>query len=863
MIPMTLDTEVFGNLRDELQFSIKIHSKTFGGNTMKIEPVSHDPSIEEIHERKYYDNLIGYLEFKIREEDRKMQNTFRMDYETDKKIADANRRRYEAGGKYDPFDQDIICANNQLMWDSNTRKDAAKRIKDYIELMEEPYFGRIDYVSEEDKVVRRYIGLKTISDYVLSWRDPKVGAIYQNADQHVAKDDVLIALKREIRTAGRHYDGYTDLINQYHRIDSWHKKGSDKSGPDRVPTLPSGDQHLVRLLEEYRAKKQVHDIIKSIQQNQYKIISEQPERNILVNGCAGSGKSMVMYHRLSYLGYNHPELMKSERIYAITPSPMFTEEMKPLLHRLELDDIFNDTFTQLLDLIILRYQRKHGILNPYLYLSYSPSASTGDQENINTIVQKIMDASSRNEQKKYLLFCMEHAHKLLESRGFKGFSDITQERDCYNRIAENFRDPRFARKISSEQNILLPTDDPRRFYGKEVFTNNTFADVEAAAKRQYEEGRNRRRYRILTDHYRLFQETFSSQPKKSEHGTVSDLWRIFEKEETIVDLAMLIHVEALVRSVWKCYKEGRFGAESRHLSLYAFYYTAHQADETNVFADATIERICILKYLTEKFGALSNDKTFFFIDEFQNFNPSHIAVLKSVFPNAILNLYGDFDQRISQNGVSSTDELKPIGELSAFEIKENYRNAMEITQYINNVLHKRMIPIGLSGSVTEVSSGQCKYMKDGRTALIFANKKQLRQFQSKYGKSKEFQSVGDRTQKTNDDKILLLTVGQSKGLEFETVYAHPDGMTDNEKYVAFTRALANLFVVTGPLVSEAEESQENINIVTNQGKHIETDTILEVQRLLVQYNEMCISHRKQEEQLMQQITELQNKMLDN
>ena len=833
---------------------------------MVIEPVSQDPSVEEGREKAYYDRVVGYLKFMIDEFDRKIQTAFQYESEAHSLIADANRNRYESGGKYDPFDQDIIRANSLLSLKHGTIKDNERRIKKYIELLEEPYFGRIDYGHSDDAIVRSYVGRQDISDYVVDWRNQKAGQMYQNANHHVAVDDVFIALKREIRTNGGRYRGYSDIINQYHKVGFWHKKGGAEMDNGHSADVISGDTHLVRLLEEYRSKKQVHDIIKSIQQNQYKIIAEQPERNIVVNGCAGSGKSMVMYHRLSYLGYNHPELMKAERVYAITPSPMFTEDMKPLLHRLDLDEIFNGTFTQLLKKIILAYQRKYGILNPYLFLPYSQHTGDGSQDDISVTVQMITDKIATNEQKRYLLRCFEQANTFLRDRGFKDFSDCKQESDYYNCIAENFRDARFARKLSSEQNILLSPNDSRRFYGKEVFTDNTFADVETVAKRQFEEGSNKKRYKILTDHYRLFQETFSSQPKKSDQGIVRDLWRIFEKEDTIVDLAKLIHVEAMVRSAWKCHHEGRFGAENRHLSLYQFYYTAHPSEGPDAFADATVERVCILKYLSEKFGALSNEKTFFFIDEFQNFSPSHIAVLKSAFPNAILNLYGDLDQRISQYGVSSIDELKPLGEVAAFEIRENYRNAAEITQYINNVLHKDMMPIGLSGTVTEVSHEQCNYKKDGRTVVLFANRKSLRQFHSKCANPKSFQVVGDKQQKINYDKVLLLTVGQSKGLEFETVYVHPDDMSDNERYVAFTRALVNLIVVTVPTNSSAKDDCGSSTEVlvehrTNHEQDTRTDIAIEIQRLLTQYNELCISHREQEAQLMKQITDLQNKML--
>ena len=178
-----------------------------------------------------------------------------------------------------------------------------------------------------------------------------------------------------------------------------------------------------------------------------------------------------------------------------------------------------------------------------------------------------------------------------------------------------------------------------------------------------------------------------------------------------------------------------------------------------------------------------------------------------------------------------------------------------------------MMPIGLSGSVTEVTTEQCQYKKDERTAVIFANRKLLRQFHSQCTNPKNFQMAGDKQQKTNYDKILLLTVGQAKGLEFETVYVHSDGMSDNEKYVAFTRALMNLIVVTTPANATIGERQytSNQELVQNEtnNKNLEKiDPALELKRLLIQYNELCASHRAQEDQLMKQIIELQNTMID-
>ena len=44
-------------------------------------------------------------------------------------------------------------------------------------------------------------------------------------------------------------------------------------------------------------------------------------------------------------------------------------------------------------------------------------------------------------------------------------------------------------------------------------------------------------------------------------------------------------------------------------------------------------------------------------------------------------------------------------------------------------------------------------------------------------------------------QLNLMTIQDAKGLEFETVYVIDEGMSDNEKYVAYTRALNRLIVI--------------------------------------------------------------------
>lgn len=825
---------------------------------MKIEPVSPDVAIEDQRERQYYTGVMEYLKFMINEMEKKITIGHQMGYEADRIVRESNSARYASGGKYDPFDQGLIHANMLLSAKQGAIDEASRRIRNYKESLTDPYFGRVDYGSSDSALTRAYVGYRDIGDYVYDWRSTTAGKMYQNAQQHLAADDVFIALKRQIKTEGG-YGGYSDEINQYYRIGSWRKGSQDNSTSEGIIT---GDEHLIRLLEEYRSKKQIHDIVKSIQQNQYRIITEVPEKNILVNGCAGSGKSMVMYHRLSYLAYNYSDLMKADRIFAITPSPIFSEDVKPLLHKLELDEIFNGTYTQIIKSLILRYQRKRGILNPYLFFPYTKPNSETIEQNNSAIGQKLCKEIDTIKDEEFLSFCLDQANNVLRKYGFKDFSGCVSDQDFFRRLDENYHDERFLRKISVDQNILLPKDDPRRFYGKEIFTNNTFEDVVTVITRQFEKGENKKRHSILNHYFKLLQETFSAQPQKCETGTVTDLWTFFDRGEPLAALATLTHVERLIRSVLDYKKNYRVSEENTHLELYKFYYAVHFIHNSNdFFCNVTEERACALEYLAKKHGAISNEKTFFFIDEFQNFNIMRLAGLKCAFPNAIFNLYGDFDQRLTPYGISSVDELRPLGDWTPFEIRENYRNATEITEYINVALNKQMLPIGLSGSVMEVPAEHCEYKKMGRTVIIFPNSVLLAQFLSKHKKSNDFHRVLDQDTRWDDEKINLITVKQAKGLEFETVYVHATGMSGNERYVAYTRALENLVVVTSGKDTPSEGTQDKTKttlVQTTAG----ADEILEIKRLQSQYNELCRSHRTEEDLLLQKIQELQNRIFE-
>ena len=133
-----------------------------------------------------------------------------------------------------------------------------------------------------------------------------------------------------------------------------------------------------------------------------------------------------------------------------------------------------------------------------------------------------------------------------------------------------------------------------------------------------------------------------------------------------------------------------------------------------------------------------------------------------------------------------------------YRINENYRNAKEITEYINTNLGTNMRPIGVHGNVKILGIHECKFKTSGRTAILFDGDcskllKILNQKNIKFNKTFE-------NNKIMLNKINLLSILDSRGLEFETVYVwmpenDKDDMLNNKKYVAYTRALNELTIL--------------------------------------------------------------------
>lgn len=197
---------------------------------------------------------------------------------------------------------------------------------------------------------------------------------------------------------------------------------------------------------------------------------------------------------------------------------------------------------------------------------------------------------------------------------------------------------------------------------------------------------------------------------------------------------------------------------------------------------------------------VSSDR-FINIDEAQDLSVAEYQLLKNILgPRCIFNLYGDINQNVySYKGISNWADINFITD-RVYELNENYRNTLQITKFCNEEFGSSVYPIGISGkdvaeldlrSAIDSIVSEKKKQKNCRCAILYRYGVQAIRESLKLLLDENLVSWSS----VDEEHICVLSVEQAKGLEFDIVVAITDQMTENEKYIAYTRALDSLIVV--------------------------------------------------------------------
>ena len=95
------------------------------------------------------------------------------------------------------------------------------------------------------------------------------------------------------------------------------------------------------------ASSKMHEIASTIQKEQNILIRNEKFENTIVQGVAGSGKTSIAMHRVSYLLFKYRKQLKSEDILVLSPSELFADYIDEVLPALGEEKTFTTTFSNM------------------------------------------------------------------------------------------------------------------------------------------------------------------------------------------------------------------------------------------------------------------------------------------------------------------------------------------------------------------------------------------------------------------------------------------------------------------------------------------------------------------------------------
>ena len=223
--------------------------------------------------------------------------------------------------------------------------------------LNKPYFGRIVFREKDSGLTESlYIGrggvsVDPVQQQVVDWRAPVAAVYYENGlgeCRYAAPDGTEIDIDLKLK---RTYEIDNGKLKDY--FDS---------------EVISNDELLTKYLA--RNKQAVlSEIVSTIQKEQNEIIRRSPYHNIIVQGVAGSGKTTVAMHRISFILYNYAERFRPEDFYIVGSSRILLNYITGVLPDLDVHGVRQMTMEQLF--VRLLYEEWDG--KKYRIRTESPS----------------------------------------------------------------------------------------------------------------------------------------------------------------------------------------------------------------------------------------------------------------------------------------------------------------------------------------------------------------------------------------------------------------------------------------------------------------------------------------------------------
>ncbi|MEF7557471.1 RNA polymerase recycling motor HelD [Bacillus thuringiensis] len=662
-------------------------------------------------------------------------------------------------------------------------------------LKETPYFGRIDFLEENEREVDQlYLGIgsfydkETESFLVYDWRAP-ISSLYYDYSLGPAK-----------------YQAPADTISGELLLKRQYliRSGKIQSMFDTGVTI--GDELLQEVLGR-NASDQMKSIVSTIQKEQNQIIRNDQSSLLLVQGTAGSGKTSAALQRIAYLMYRYRETIKPEQILLFSPNPMFNSYISNVLPELGEENVQQTTFQDYVEHMV---GNEFVVEDSFAQLEYI--LTSGQNIAYKTRLDGVIYKSS--------VSFMSLIEKFIKSLGKEGliFDDI----EFRGRILIS-SDSIYDYFYSLNQSIPLSNR-------MQLTTEWILQKLKGFEKQERKKDWVEQKIQYLSgDEYNRFLEEQTKDNRISE-----DMFDDFEHEH---DLLTKYIVKKRFDSLRKRVRSLIY-VNSKEIFKQLFRWAPQDESVPNNWTDIckqTISRLednqlayedatpyLYLKELLEGFKRNYLVK-FVFIDEAQDYSPFQVAFIKHLFPKAKWTILGDINQTIfshaGNTGLEVISSLFPNEKAEIIRLYRSYRSTRQIVEFTKLMLTDGDLiePFNRAGNkplcmkaysekehLEGVIQRVNKLQKDGHKtiAIICKTAKESEKVAKLIGDNLDFYLI-NKESTVYEQGVLIIPTYLAKGIEFDAVIIFNGSNQVYHKeserklfYTACTRAMHELSIHT-------------------------------------------------------------------
>ncbi|MFR4995748.1 MAG: HelD family protein [Clostridium paraputrificum] len=623
-------------------------------------------------------------------------------------------------------------------------KTIDKRLKEFTILKDSPYFGKITFTEEDEGAEEFYIGrfgLTPEDSYdpvIVDWRAPVASLFYKGTLGETTYDCPNGAVNANLL-------GRRQLIV---------KKGELKGLFDSA--IDVKDDILQMVLTSNSSEK-LKDIVMTIQEEQDEIIRAPKDKVVVVNGVAGSGKTTIALHRVSYLLYNFRKQF-GDKVLILGPNDIFMDYIGQVLPTLGESGVTQMTFQNF------------------------AISEIGLEEPVKGFSEYIEEAMSGNEEA-----LKEYKYK--SSKKFTELLDKTLE------------------KMNEEYFKIQPVT----FFGEDIVSID---EIKELFTKYYGYmplfRRSEKIKRILTS---KIKDKRDELVRELEAKIKEEISKLSPDELEIEKNNLLFKRRIRIREIVRGVMNSRDELESwiNHEDTVSLYKRI-----TNTEALGYMDLAGILYLMVMLEGKKCNKEyKHVVIDEAQDYNTTQFKLIKELTGCKSYTIVGDSNQRLittlEDPAMLNLEEV--FGDaVKEFSLLKSYRSTQQIMEYASQFLNEdKVIPLVREGEpvieeettskedlVETIVSIIEDYQEDGleSIAVITKNKENMPEISGLLKERIKIMSF-DRDDLIYNGGNVLIPAYYAKGLEFDGVIILEEGEETPSlvKYIMCTRALHRLSII--------------------------------------------------------------------